>query len=141
MENAIAYKVYRNGNAIATTPNNSYIDATVDQDVSYSYAVQTICTNGQSGFSATVNGQTTTGISDFDNEWRIFPNPATQVLNVEGSNIAEISLYSAIGELVYSGRPANNHTEINVADLVRGIYLVRITTQDGQTSIKKVILN
>ena len=141
MENAIAYKVYRNGNAIATTPNNSYIDATVDQGVSYSYAVQTICTNGQSGFSATVNGQTTTGISDFDNEWRIFPNPATQVLNVEGSNIAEISLYSAIGELVYSGRPANNHTEINVADLVRGMYLVRITTQDGQTSIKKVILN
>ena len=141
MENAIAYKVYRNGNAIATTPNNSYIDATVDQGVSYSYAVQTICTNGQSGFSATVNGQTTTGISDFDNEWRIFPNPATQVLNVEGSNIAEISLYSAIGELVYSGRPANNHTEINVADLVRGMYMVRITTQDGQTSIKKVILN
>jgi gingipain R len=141
MENAIAYKVYRNGNAIATTPNNSYIDATVDQGVSYSYAVQTICTNGQSGFSATINGQTTTGISDFDNEWRIFPNPATQVLNVEGSNIAEISLYSAIGELVYSGRPANNHTEINVADLVRGMYLVRITTHDGQTSIKKVILN
>ena len=140
MENAIAYKVYRNGNAIATTPNNSYIDATVDQGVSYSYAVQTICTNGQSGFSATVNGQTTTSISDFDNEWRIFPNPATQVLKVEGSNIAEISLYSAIGELVYSGRPANSHTEINVANLVRGMYLVRITTQDGQTSVHKVIL-
>ena len=141
MENAIAYKVYRNGNAIATTPNNSYIDATVDQGVSYSYAVQTICTNGQSGFSATVNGQTTTGISSYDNEWRIFPNPATQVLHVEGSDIAEISLYSAIGELVYSNRPANSHTEINVADLVRGIYMVRITTHDGQTSVKKVILN
>lgn len=140
MENAIAYKVYRNGNAIATTPSNFYIDATVDQGVNYSYAVQTICTNGQSGFSATVNGQTTTGISDYDNAWFIFPNPATQVLNVEGSNIAEISLYSAIGEVVYSGRPANNHTEINVANLVRGMYLVRITTHDGQTFIKKVIL-
>ena len=72
--------------------------------------------------------------------WGVLNSGATQVLNVEGSNIAEISLYSAIGKVVYSGRPANNHTEINVANLVRGMYLVRITTHDGQTSIKKVIL-
>ena len=141
VNNAIAYKVYRNGVVLATTQTNSYTDATVQAGVTYAYAVQTVCSGGISGFSPTVNGHATTGISSYDSQWRIFPNPATQVLHVEGSNIAEITLYSAIGELVYSGRPANSHTEINVADLVRGIYMVRITTHDGQTSVKKVILN
>ena len=139
VDNAIAYKVYRNGNAIATTPNNSYIDANVDQGVTYSYAVQTICTNGQSGLSATVNGQT--GINDYSSDWSVYPNPATQVLNIQGSNIAEIYLYSTTGELVRRIAAENELTEINVADLVRGMYLVRISTRDGQTSIKKVILN
>ena len=139
VDNAIAYKVYRNGNAIATTPNNSYIDANVDQGVTYSYAVQTICTNGQSGLSATVNGQT--GINDYSSDWSVYPNPATQVLNIQGSNIAEIFLYSTTGELVRHIAAENELTEINVTDLVRGMYLVRISTRDGQTSIKKVILN
>lgn len=139
VDNAIAYKVYRNGNAIATTPNNSYIDANVDQGVTYSYAVQTICTNGQSGYSATVSGQT--GINDYSSDWSVYPNPATQVLNIQGSNIAEIYLYSTTGELVRRIAAENELTEINVTDLVRGMYLVRISTRDGQTSIKKVILN
>ena len=139
VDNAIAYKVYRNGNAIATTPNNSYIDANVDQGVTYSYAIQTICTNGQSGYSATVSGQT--GINDYSSDWSVYPNPATQVLNIQGSNIAEIYLYSTTGELVRRIAAENELTEINVADLVRGMYLVRISTRDGQTSIKKVILN
>lgn len=139
VDNAIAYKVYRNGNAIATTPNNSYIDVTVDQGVTYSYAIQTICTNGQSGYSATVSGQT--GINDYSSDWSVYPNPATQVLNIQGSNIAEIYLYSTTGELVRRIAAENELTEINVTDLVRGMYLVRISTRDGQTSIKKVILN
>ena len=139
VDNAIAYKVYRNGNAIATTPNNSYIDANVDQGVTYSYAVQTICTNGQSGLSATVSGQT--GINDYSSDWSVYPNPATQVLNIQGSNIAEIYLYSTTGELVRRVAAENELTEINVTDLVRGMYLVKISTRDGQTSIKKVILN
>ena len=139
VDNAIAYKVYRNGNAIATTPTNSYIDVTVDQGVTYSYAVQTICTNGQSGYSATVSGQT--GINDYSSDWSVYPNPATQVLNIQGSNIAEVYLYSTTGELVRRIAAENELTEINVADLVRGMYLVRISTRDGQTSIKKVILN
>ena len=139
VDNAIAYKVYRNGNAIATTPTNSYIDANVDQGVTYSYAVQTICTNGQSGLSATVSGQT--GINDYSSDWSVYPNPATQVLNIQGSNIAEIYLYSTTGELVRRVAAENELTEINVTDLVRGMYLLRISTRDGQTSIKKVILN
>ena len=54
VDNAIAYKVYRNGNVIATTTTNSYFDATVQANVTYAYAVQAICSNGISGFSPTL---------------------------------------------------------------------------------------
>lgn len=140
MENAIAYRVYRNGNAIATTPNNYYTDATVQPNVTYSYAVQTICTSGESGISATVNGQT--GVNDYLAEHvNIYPNPAQGVLNIEGSNLAEISIYNAIGKLVFQARPTTETTEVNVSDFVRGIYMVRVITTDGQTAIRKVVLN
>ena len=139
VDNAIAYKVYRNGNVLATTQTNQYIDATAQPNVTYSYAVQAVCTNGISGFSPTVSGQT--GINDYSSDWSVYPNPATQVLNIQGSNIAEIYLYSTTGELVRRIAAENELTEINVTDLVRGMYLVRISTRDGQTSIKKVILN
>jgi gingipain R len=139
VDNAIAYKVYRNGNVLATTQTNQYIDATAQPNVTYSYAVQAVCTNGISGFSPTVSGQT--DINDYSSDWSVYPNPATQVLNIQGSNIAEIYLYSTTGELVRRVAAENELTEINVTDLVRGMYLVRISTRDGQTSIKKVILN
>ena len=138
VDNAIAYKVYRNGNVLATTQTNQYIDATAQPNVTYSYAVQAVCTNGISGFSPTVSGQT--GINDYSRDWSVYPNPATQVLNIQGSNIAEICLYSTTGELVRRVAAENELTEINVANLVRGMYLVRIIAQDGQTSVQKVIL-
>lgn len=140
VENAIAYRIYRNGSAIATTPNNNYIDANVQPNVTYSYAVQTICTSGESGISNTVNGQTTDIAGYTAENVRIYPNPATQVLNVAGNAIVEISIYSAIGKLVRQIRPTTENTEINVSAFGRGIYMVKIVTADGQMTTRKVVL-
>ena len=141
VSNAIAYKVYRNGNAIATTQTNSYTDANVTAGVTYAYAVKTVCTGGESDLSSTVNGATTTGISGYENsEVRIYPNPAHNVLNIEGDNLKEAAIYSAIGTLVQKTEVTGKAVTLNVSGLTKGIYFVKIITNEGNISTRKVVI-
>lgn len=139
--NAIAYKVYRNGSVIATTQTNSYTDANVTAGTTYSYAVRTVCTGGESELSNTVTGATTTGVSSYDgSEVRIYPNPARNVLYIEGDNLKEAALYSAIGTLVQKTELNGKTTSLNVSELTKGIYFVRIITTEGNVSTRKVVI-
>lgn len=139
VDNAIAYRVYRDGESVSTMPNNHYDDATVETGVTYMYAVRAICGSGESGLSNSVNGHT--GIEEASiAHARVFPNPATQTLFVEGQGIEEIAIYSTIGNLVRRIHPTAVTTQINVADLVRGLYLVKIIGADGQ-KVEKVVLH
>lgn len=139
VENAIAYKVYRNGDAIATTQTNSYTDANVTSNTTYTYAVKTVCTGGESGLSNTVNG--VTGIDSYSSsEVHIYPNPAHNVLTIEGNNLKEAALYSAIGTLVKRTEITGKTVTLNVSGLTKGIYFVRIMTSEGNISTRKVVI-
>ena len=139
VENAVAYKVYRNGNILATTQTNSYTDTDVESNIQYAYAVKTVCSGGESEFSNTVNGMT--GIGNYgDNEVRIYPNPASNVLNIEGDNLKEATLYSAIGTLVRKVTLSNTVNSVNVGGLSKGIFFVKITTADGNVITRKVVI-
>ena len=139
VDNAIAYKVYRNGSMFATTQTNSYTDANVTANTPYAYAVKTVCSGGESGYSNTVNGMTAIG-SYSDSEIRIYPNPARNVLNIEGDNLKEAALYSAIGTLVQRTELNGKSTSLNVSGLTKGIYFVRIITSDSNISTRKVVI-
>ena len=144
VSNAVAYKVYRNGNAIATVQTNSYTDANVTAGTTYAYAVKSVCSGGESDLSGTVSGSTTTGVSSYDGaEVRIFPNPAHNVLTVAaGSSIREIAVYDVTGRAVTVG--ANNYSpvrwDLNVTSLTDGIYILNVIT-DGGTHTTKFVKN
>ena len=141
VNNAIAYKVYRNGNVIATTQTNSYTDADVAAGATYAYAVKSVCSGGESELSSTVNGTTTTGVGSYSgNEIRIYPNPAHNVLNIEGDNLKEVALYSAIGTLVQKAVVSGKTVTLNVNGLTKGIYFVKLITGDGNISTRKVVV-
>ncbi|MCG8580979.1 MAG: T9SS type A sorting domain-containing protein, partial [Bacteroidales bacterium] len=80
-----------------------------------------------------------TGIDDMKaNSWRIYPNPATSVVNIEGeANEAavQISILNAAGAIVKEVNmpwSAGQAQTINIDDLAKGIYLLEI--QDGYSS-------
>ena len=140
--NAIAYKVYRNGNVVATTQTNSYTDANVTGGTTYAYAVKSVCAGGESDLSSTVNSSPVTGVNSYDGtEVRIFPNPAHNVLTVEsGSRIREIAVYDVTGRTVVVG--ANNYSpvrwDLNVTSLTDGIYILNVITDGGVQTTKFV---
>lgn len=65
----------------------------------------------------------------------VWPNPATETVHIEGSEVTEVQVYNALGQLVKTLQGSN---EINVSGLVEGVYLVRIRDKGGRDFMEKV---
>lgn len=72
----------------------------------------------------------------FESEVSIYPNPATDVLYINGSDdIQTIEIYTVDGRLVKKFGNAKSNS-INIQDLQSGIYVLVAKTLSGQTSAK-----
>ena len=74
----------------------------------------------------------------------IFPNPSNSqiqiALNTMDSNVeSKVEFYDITGKLVKSTTLQNAQTPININDLNKGIYFLRITNTDGVYSSKLVV--
>ena len=70
---------------------------------------------------------------------RIFPNPASNSLNiVSQGNIENISLFSVLGQKVLEKSPKTNNVTLNISDLQKGIYFVKATIE-GKVSTTKIV--
>lgn len=68
--------------------------------------------------------------SDEQIEFKIFPNPATALLQMQFATsglFAEYSLYDMLGHMIMSGA-ARGNSDLDISHLSRGLYQVRITT-------------
>ena len=80
------------------------------------------------------------GNADFgnaNNTISLYPNPAREVLNISSTNkITKIEVYDMQGRNVASN---NSATDINVAALGKGAYIVKVVQENGSVIAKKVI--
>ena len=58
----------------------------------------------------------------------VYPNPARELVIIEGTEVDEVQVYNAFGQLVKTFKQIN---EINVSDLLDGLYVLRITDVGG----------
>ncbi|MBO7444838.1 MAG: choice-of-anchor J domain-containing protein [Bacteroidales bacterium] len=64
------------------------------------------------------------GIEDVEApEFTIYPNPATDILTVNGEGLAEV--YNTLGQMVISEN-VNGNAQLNVSNLESGVYFVRM---------------
>lgn len=70
----------------------------------------------------------------------IYPNPATNVLNVEvSSDVQQLSLINIAGQTVYTTEIESGKTSINLNGFKRGLYFVQVENKDGITTRKVMI--
>ena len=70
-------------------------------------------------------------------DWRIYPNPAHDVLNIEGlTEMSKVTIYNVAGGLVLNTQVKDN--EIDISQLSRGMYTVRIIS--GQNNAAHLFL-
>jgi len=75
--------------------------------------------------------------------YRIYPNPAKDNLNLLKINQFkpyEFELYDTFGRLVKTVKWSESHQQINVADLASGMYVYRITDEEGRKGSGKIMV-
>lgn len=109
------------------------------------------CQKDSNVVQVNVKTRATTGINQLgikDEELRIYPNPTSAVLNVEGLMLnanSTLVISDMLGNTVKqikvqnSGVPSGSF-RIAVSDLSEGVYFLRVETNDGAV-IKKIIKN
>lgn len=63
-----------------------------------------------------------------NNRITLYPNPASNLVRIEGVDAVEVQVYNALGQLVMSEQGTN---EIGVVDLPKGIYLLVVKNKNG----------
>ncbi len=71
----------------------------------------------------------------------ISPNPARQVLRIEGRELQQVQLFDHAGKLVLLKALGENQvTNIGIAQLQRGAYTIVVTTNNRERSSRRIVL-
>ncbi|WP_165836332.1 T9SS type A sorting domain-containing protein [Taibaiella soli] len=105
----------------------------------YSYSV--------TSFAYRLDSATTTGITNTDgltvrDRFRIYPNPATDVIYADDifDRLKKITIYDMQGRLVITRALHSGKNEITLGQLPSGIYLINLQTEDGEEHREKFIV-
>lgn len=90
---------------------------------------------------ATSKFETTLGTSDFEflNYFTLYPNPASDILNINAKQDIEIqslAIYDVLGQLVIAVPNAKLVSNIDVSKLRTGNYFVKVKSDKGSSNIK-----
>ena len=88
--------------------------------------------NGETYYGAETTFQTwTEGVAELEQSLKIYPNPTTGVLNIQGEGIVSIEVYNTVGQRVMTQVVDGNGIQLNTESLNNGIYFLRVHANDG----------
>ena len=70
----------------------------------------------------------------------VYPNPATEYINIAGENIASIQICNLLGGVVYETQQCNGNNVISTDGMGAGSYFVRVRMEDGKVVTKKIVV-
>ncbi len=121
--------------------NYSFLDASVNADLSY-YKLNLINEDGSSSLSnlVVINRNVVAPVIT-----RLYPNPATTSLlvSLEGvdAEVSTITIQDLSGKIVYSTETSDVATLLNINELNKGMYIVKVANQTGFVSVSRFIKN
>lgn len=74
------------------------------------------------------------------NQLKVYPNPTQNVWNIKTNNstINSIQVFDVLGQQVISLNPNSEEAEINASGLSTGMYIAKISTPQGERTIRLV---
>lgn len=82
--------------------------------------------------------------SEIDEKLKIFPNPATDRINIvtnSPQNKGTIDIFNLKGQKLIGLSLNSSNTEVDTTSLIKGIYIVKVTNNNEQPIIKKITIN
>ena len=72
----------------------------------------------------------------------LYPNPTVGQLNIEASDaISQATVYNILGQQVLTLHNLGSKTTVDLTTLAKGTYTLHLALQNGQTIIRKFIIN
>jgi hypothetical protein len=88
--------------------------------------------NGETYYGAEKTFQTwTEGVAEFGESVKIYPNPTSGVLNIQGEGLKSIEVYNTIGQCVMTQEVNGDGIQLSTESLNNGIYFLRVRANDG----------
>jgi hypothetical protein len=121
--------------------NYSFLDASVKADLAY-YKLNLINEDGSSSYSNLVVINRTVVAPVIT---KLYPNPATTTLlvSLEGvdAEVSTITIHDLSGKVVYTTETSDVATLLNINELNKGMYIVKVASQSGFVSVSRFIKN
>jgi len=90
----------------------------------------------------TINIATTTGVNEIGNEanFEVFPNPSTGIFTITAGNIdiETIDIYSLCGNIIYQQAFIGSQSIIDLSNLPKGLYFVKVKNSLNAVSTKMI---
>jgi hypothetical protein len=133
------YNVYRYNTIVGSSTTLSYTDTGVPYGY-YEYYIKAVYYFGESGNSDLAG--VLVGIDEMNaGEFQVFPNPASNHVIVKSLiGITNIKVLNNSGQLVIDNEVNGMQFRIDLSELKRGVYYIKLETLDGEM-IKKIIVN
>jgi len=131
-----SYNIYRDGSMIGSSTETSFVDSGLAAGF-FEYYVVAVYYFGESGNSAPA--YVLVGVNELDaNQFQVYPNPAKDMLNIQSDyHINSYIVMNNAGQLVSSKDIESNNFQINVSQYERGIYFIKLITDEG-TILRKI---
>jgi photosystem II stability/assembly factor-like uncharacterized protein len=134
----LGYNVYRGDTLLNMFPffGLDYNDLQVASG-HHTYCVKAVYAAGESDAVCT-EAWITYGISENEAIVKVYPNPASEVINIETSiNFSQVSILTLLGQEVYTYSARGNKLKILTNGLKPGMYVLKITS-GSSCSTKKI---
>lgn len=68
-----------------------------------------------------------------------FPNPTTDLVSVVGENLRQVEVFDVLGQKLNAQEVNSGHAVFSLQDSPAGLYLVKVTDQEGKQFVRKVV--
>ena len=86
---------------------------------------------GQDEKTMTVTVKNSTDVNEYSINALIYPNPTSDVINVEVEGLQRLTVTSILGQTVYDQEVEGDKAQIDMAQFGVGTYLIRIQSEHG----------
>lgn len=76
------------------------------------------------------------------NEFAVYPNPTSSILNIQSklnTTISEVNVYDLLGKQILNKKMSVSATEIDMTNYSPGVYLLEVVSENNQKSIHKIM--
>ena len=137
--NLLGYYIQKNGELLQELLEiPEYIDNEVEFFETYEYVIIAVYDDNCEASSAPLSvTPIPDGVQEHGKEAKVYPNPAKNMLHVEGAGLTQVEVFNIMGQSVM--KINENFEAINIGHLHNGIFFIRIKTTEGEKTVKLVI--